>query len=63
VAVYEKEGLVYKMWLEDSISMRRRLELVKEYNLAGLAGWRRGLETPEIWELMEDYFSCSGSCE
>ena len=63
VAVYEKEGLVYKMWLEDSMSMRRRLELVKEYNLAGLAGWRRGLETPDIWELMEDYFSCSGSCE
>jgi len=63
LAVYEKEGLTYKMWLEDSVSMRRRLELVKKYNLAGLAGWRRGLETPEIWELMEDYFGCSGSCE
>ena len=63
LAVYEKEGLIYKMWLEDSVSMRRRLELVKKYNLAGLAGWRRGLETPEIWELMEAFFGCSGSNE
>lgn len=63
LAVYEKEGLIYKMWLEDSVSMRRRLELVKKYNLAGLAGWRRGLETPEIWELMENFFDCNGSCE
>jgi spore germination protein YaaH len=56
VAIYMKEGLTYKMWLEDDVSMRRRLELVQRYNLAGLAGWRRGLETPEIWELMECYF-------
>jgi spore germination protein YaaH len=56
VAVYEKEGLTYKMWLEDKVSMRSRLELVEKYNLAGLAGWRRGLETPEIWELMDDYW-------
>jgi len=57
VAVYEKEGLTYKMWLEDTVSMSSRLDLVEKYNLAGLAGWRRGLETPEIWELMDDYFS------
>jgi spore germination protein YaaH len=56
VAVYKKEGLTYKMWLEDKVSMRSRLELVEKYNLAGLAGWRRGLETPEIWELMDDYW-------
>lgn len=63
LAIYEKEGLTYKMWLEDSVSMRQRLELVKKYNLASLAGWRRGLETPEIWELMESFFDCDGSCE
>jgi spore germination protein YaaH len=55
VATYEKEGLTYKMWLEDTESMCSRLELVEKYNLAGLAGWRRGLETPEIWELMDNY--------
>ncbi len=63
VAVYEKEGLTYKMWLEDQASMLSRLELVKKYNLAGLAGWRRGLETPDIWDLMESFFGYSESGE
>lgn len=43
----------YKLWLEDCDSMALRLELVKRYRLAGVAGWRRGLESPEIWELFE----------
>ncbi len=43
----------YKLWLEDCDSMALRLELVKRYRLAGVAGWRRGLEKPEIWELFE----------
>ncbi len=51
VAEYENEGLTYRMWLEDSHSMQKRLELVGKYNLAGVAAWRRGLETPEIWDL------------
>lgn len=56
VAHYMKDNLTYKMWLEDTTSMRRRLELVEKYNLAGLAAWRRGLEKPEIWTLISDYF-------
>lgn len=63
LAIYEEEGLTHKMWLEDSDSMCRRLELVKKYNLAGLAGWRRGLETPDIWETMENFFDGDGTCE
>ncbi len=57
VAEFERDGHTYKMWLEDSFAMRRRLELVDQYGLAGLAGWRRGLESPEIWELMDAYFN------
>ncbi len=54
VARYEKDGLTYIMWLEDRASMHYRLELVDRYNLAGVAGWRRGLEKPEIWDLIDD---------
>ncbi len=57
VASYREEGLLYKMWLEDTVSMEKRLDLVRHYNLAGLAGWRRGLEKPQIWDLIYDYFS------
>lgn len=55
VAEYRKNGLLYKMWLEDNYSMRERLILMEKYNLAGLAAWRRGLETPEIWDLIGEF--------
>lgn len=54
VARYHKNGLTYKMWLENEESVRRRLELVHTYDLAGIAAWRRGLETPDIWDLIEE---------
>ncbi len=49
----------YHLWLEDSDSMRQRLELVKRYNLAGVAGWRRGLEKAEIWDLISEVLTPS----
>lgn len=57
VAEYRKDGLLYKMWLEDAGSMRERLNLVEKYQLAGLAAWRRGLETPDLWDLIEEFTS------
>ncbi|MFY0545624.1 glycosyl hydrolase family 18 protein [Brevibacillus sp. H7] len=44
---------VYKMWLEDETSMQKRMALVKKYNLAGVAAWRRGFEQAEIWSAIE----------
>ncbi len=55
VASYNKDGLNYIMWLEDTTSMSYRLELVDRFELAGVAGWRRGLEKEEIWELIDDW--------
>lgn len=55
VAEYRREGLTYRMWLEDSQSMQKRLELVARYNLAGVAAWRRGLEKPEIWDIFKSF--------
>ena len=55
VAEYKKEGLTYRMWLEDKGSMQKRLELIDKYNLAGVAAWRRGLEKHEIWEIFKTF--------
>ncbi len=59
VASYTKDGLNYKMWLEDTTSMSYRLELVDRFELAGVAGWRRGLEKEEIWGLIDDWLSAT----
>jgi len=47
------DGKTYKMWIEDKMSMEKRMELVKKYDLAGVAAWRRGFETPDIWTVIE----------
>ncbi len=58
-ASFTRDGLDYVMWLEDTTSMSYRLELVNRYELAGLAAWRRGLESEDIWILIEDWLDLS----
>jgi spore germination protein YaaH len=53
---YEKGGLLYRIWLEDSASAEKRLQLLDEYGLAGASFWKLGLETSDIWDTIETYF-------
>ncbi len=46
---YVSGGKTYKVWVENADSINRKLDLVLKNNLAGMAGWRRGHEKPEIW--------------
>jgi spore germination protein YaaH len=47
-------GKVSKIWIEDETSMKARIELVKKYDLAGVASWRRGFETSNIWNVISE---------
>ncbi|MFC5530836.1 glycosyl hydrolase family 18 protein [Cohnella yongneupensis] len=50
-----KEGEALKrIWIEDATSIRARAEIAKKYNLAGIATWRRGFETPDIWGALDE---------
>ncbi|MCF6466287.1 glycosyl hydrolase family 18 protein [Clostridium sp. Cult2] len=49
-----KEGIVYKIWLEDANSIELKSSLVNKYNLAGIASWRKGFETEEIWPVISN---------
>ena len=49
---YEKEGNLYKLWIEDKDSLQKRLDLMKQYDLAGYAAWRLGYETDDIWDIL-----------
>jgi spore germination protein YaaH len=44
----------YKCWFEDSDSIKLRLELAKQYGIAGVAAWKNGLETEDIWSILKD---------
>lgn len=54
-AQWEANGVTYKVWLEDTQSLESRLQLMKDYKLAGTAAWRLGQEEPDVWELILKY--------
>ena len=56
-AEYEKDGKLYRIWIEDEVSVRSRIKIVHEYNLAGVASWRKGFEEPEIWNVILEELS------
>lgn len=51
---YMENGELKKIWIENEKSMRARMEIVRKYDLAGVASWRRGFETADIWPAIQD---------
>lgn len=54
-AAWEYEGSTYEVWLEDADSLQAKLQLMKDYGLAGTAAWRLGQETSDIWDVILQY--------
>lgn len=50
----KKGSITYKLWIEDESSVKKRVETVNKYNLAGITGWRKGLETSNVWEVIKN---------
>lgn len=40
------------LWMEDERSLELKMNAVKEYDLAGVSGWKLGLESPEVWDVI-----------
>ena len=52
-----ENGELYQIWLEDTESLTRKLELIKNYDLGGVAEWKLGLEDDSVWDLIAKYIS------
>lgn len=48
----DRDGELIKLWLEDRNSIKYKASLINKYNLAGIASWRKGFETADIWEVI-----------
>lgn len=46
---YQENGTTYMLWVEEETSIRQKLNLVEQYNLAGAAYWRYGYESDDFW--------------
>lgn len=54
-AEYESEGVTYKIWLENEISIEEKMKLIKENNLAGVAEWKLGFQKNSVWDVINKY--------
>lgn len=52
---YKENGITYRIWLEEQESIGKKLEVMKEYNLGGIACWKLGLEINDVWEIIDEY--------
>lgn len=51
---YENLAGTQKLWIEENESIAKKLELLKEYNLSGVACWMLGYETSDIWHTISE---------
>lgn len=46
------EGLK-RIWLEDAQSLELKMDLIRDYDLAGVACWKLGFEPSSIWDVVK----------
>jgi len=49
-------AIVHRVWLECERSITAKMQIYTTHNLAGVAGWRRGLESEATWTVLEHFF-------
>lgn len=55
VADFEEDGTHYQIWLEDAESIRSKLGVMKADGIAGVAEWKLGQETADVWDVIASY--------
>ena len=51
---FEKDGAVYKMWIEDERSIKEKLSLIKEKDLQGVCFWVKDFEKDSVWNIVKE---------
>ncbi len=50
---YQDGEYTRKMWIEDVESLKAKVSLVHENDLAGVASWQYGMETQDVWSMIK----------
>ncbi|ASA24138.1 glycosyl hydrolase [Paenibacillus donghaensis] len=51
---YKEDGSLRRIWIEDEVSLKARVELAKSFGLGGLASWTRSFGNPSAWETLNE---------
>jgi spore germination protein YaaH len=49
---YTEDGNTRVFWLEDEATVKARLEIAKKYDIGGVAAWRLGYDSSDLWKMM-----------
>lgn len=52
---YQSNGKTVQCWLEDTASIKVKLQVMNAQQIAGVAAWKVGIEDTSVWEVMEQY--------
>lgn len=62
-AEWSKSGKIYKVWVEDNESLKRKANAARAAGLKGIAAWKLGDEPAGTWEMIVDYMENDHSQE
>lgn len=48
----DEEGTLNRIWIEDASSLQAKIDVIRNYSLAGVAGWKLGMETSDVWSIL-----------
>ncbi|MCR5847432.1 MAG: chitinase [Lachnospiraceae bacterium] len=51
----EMNSILYQVWMEDGKSLEAKLSVMDAHNCAGVAEWKLGFDTPELWAAIRAY--------
>lgn len=51
---FESEGAEFQIWIEDAQAIAEKVKLSSKYNLAGVAAWKLGFESSDVWQAISD---------
>ena len=55
VASYTVGNATRQIWFEEEKSIEAKMQVIQENNLAGVAGWKLGLEKSSVWPVISKY--------
>lgn len=56
-AEWKGDGGINKIWLEDVMSLRAKLDVMKSHDIGGAAVWQLAFGTKEAFELIDEYYA------
>ena len=52
----DEGGTRVRIWYENAKSLDSKLQVISQYNIAGIGSWRLGQETSDVWAVLEKYY-------